>query len=171
MRSWILLEQKRKSTQKHMHKQDVDVVVLALSSPIMLGVYKNNSLIDSIVTDEKSSEALPSLYEELERKYSIKNLFYANGPGSFMAIKVTYIFLKSISILKNIPLFATDAFYFNQNSPIKAVGKLYFVKISQAIETKKFDEPLFSEFRLPEILNYDDFDTDTVPKYGIGAVG
>ena len=154
-----------------MHKQDVDVVVLALSSPIMLGVYENNSLIGSIVTEEKSSEILPSLYEELEQKYRIKNLFYANGPGSFMAIKVTYIFLKSISILKNIPLFATDAFYFNKNSPIKAVGKLYFVKVLQAIETKKFDEPVFSEFKLPQFLNYDDFDTDTVPKYGIGAVG
>ena len=88
-----------------------------------------------------------------------------------MAIKVTYIFLKSISILKNIPLFATDAFYFNKNSPIKAVGKLYFVKVLEAIETKKFDEPVFSEFKLPQFLNYDDFDTDTVPKYGIGAVG
>ena len=88
-----------------------------------------------------------------------------------MAIKVAYIFLKSISILKNIPLFATDAFYFNKNRPIKAVGKLYFVKTSELIETQKFDEPLLSEFALPEFLKYNDFDSDTVPKYGIGAVG
>ncbi len=154
-----------------MHKKDIDLVVLALSSPIMFGVYENNRLIDSVITEEKSSEILPVIYEDLQKRYKINNLFYANGPGSFMAIKVTYIFLKSISVLKNIPLFATDAFYFNQNSPIKAVGKLYFVKTTEAIETKKFDEPVSSEFVLPEFLNYDDFDTDTVPKYGIGAVG
>ena len=157
--------------QKRMRKKDVDLIVLALSSPIMLGIYENNELVDSIVTEEKSSEILPLLYERLEKKYRIKNLFYANGPGSFMAIKVTYIFLKSISILKNIPLFATDAFYFNNNRPIKAVGKLYFVKVLEVIKTKKFDEPLASNFKLPQFLNYNDFDSQSVPEYRIGAVG
>ena len=122
-----------------MHKKDIDLVVLALSSPIMFGIYEDNKLIDSVITEEKSSEVLPQIYENLQKKYKINNLFYANGPGSFMAIKVTYIFLKSISVLKNIPLFATDAFYFNQNSPIKAVGKLYFVKTSQEIKAEKLD--------------------------------
>jgi tRNA A37 threonylcarbamoyladenosine modification protein TsaB len=154
-----------------MHRKKVDVLVLALSSPIMIGVYENQELIDAIITEEKSSEVLPILYERLEKSYRVEQLFYANGPGSFMAIKVAYIFLKSLSILKNIPLFATDAFYFNQNMPIKAVGKLYFVKTSDTIETKKFDEPVFSNFELPKVLNYNDFDTDTVPRYCIGAVG
>ena len=154
-----------------MHKKDVDLVVLALSSPIMVGVYEDKKLIDSVVTEEKSSEVLPAIYEELDLKYEIKNLFYAKGPGSFMAIKVAYIFLKSLSILKNIPLRATDAFFFNENQPIKAVGKLYFVKISDKIETKKFDDLVSSNFRLPTFLNYDDFDTKTAPEYGISAVG
>ncbi len=154
-----------------MHKRDVDLVVLALSSPIKLGIYEDKKLIDSITTDEKSSEILPSLYESLEKKYRINRLFYAKGPGSFMAIKVAYIFLKSLSILKNIPLFATDAFYFNKNQPIKAVGKLYFVKTTQGIETKKFDDVIISDFNLPDFLNYNDFDIKTAPEYGIGAVG
>jgi tRNA A37 threonylcarbamoyladenosine modification protein TsaB len=154
-----------------MHKKNIDLVVLALNSPIMFGVYEDNKLIDSVITEEKSSEVLPQIYENLQKKYNITNLFYANGPGSFMAIKVTYIFLKSISVLKNIPLFATDAFYFNQNNPIKAVGKLYFVKTSQEIKTEKFEEPVSSKFTLPKILNYNDFDSNTVPNYGIGAVG
>lgn len=154
-----------------MHKKETDLIVLALSSPIVVGVYEDKKLIESIVTDEKSSDILPLIYETLEKKYKINNIFYANGPGSFMAIKVAYIFLKSLSILKNIPLFATDAFYFNKNQPIKAVGKLYFVKTSRGIETKKFDEVILSNFELPNFLNYNDFDNKTVPQYGIGAVG
>jgi len=84
---------------------------------------------------------------------------------------VTYIFLKSISILKNIPLYAIDAFYFNKNAPIKAIGKLYFVKVSSKIETKKVDDILVSTFQLPDRLDYDEFSEISTPLYSIGAVG
>ncbi|MCK4737830.1 MAG: hypothetical protein KAT10_04650, partial [Sulfurimonas sp.] len=89
--------------------KSVDLVFIGLSSPVMIGIYENNKLIDKIISEEKSSDILPKMYNELSNKYDIQKLFFANGPGSFMAIKVAYIFLKSISILKNIPLFATDA--------------------------------------------------------------
>ena len=119
--------------------KDVDLVFITLSSPIQIGVYQDNKLLKTISSDKKSSDILPLLFRDLEKEYNVKNLFYANGPGSFMAIKVAYIFLKSISILKKIPLFATDAFYFNNNEPIKAIGKLYFVKVSSEIKTQKLE--------------------------------
>ncbi|MDO8454260.1 MAG: hypothetical protein Q7S59_06775 [Sulfurimonas sp.] len=150
--------------------KSVDVVLVALSSPILLGIYENNKLIDFISTQEKSSYVLPEIFEELFKKYKIERLFYANGPGSFMAIKVSYIFLKSISILKNIPLFATDAFYFNENSPIKAIGKLYFVKVSSEIKTQKLETVQEADFRLPSELDYNEFSTVTAPLYMIAAV-
>ena len=65
----------------------VDIVLVALSSPILVGIYEDKKLIDSITTDEKSSEVLPIIFKDLLDKYDIQNLFYANGPGSFMAIK------------------------------------------------------------------------------------
>jgi tRNA A37 threonylcarbamoyladenosine modification protein TsaB len=151
--------------------KSVDLVFITLSSPIKIGVYKENKLIDSIVSEEKSSDILPKIYSELSNKYDIKKLFYANGPGSFMAIKVAYIFLKSMSILKNIPLFATDAFYFNENQPIKAIGKLFFVKISSEIKTQKLEIAPEVSFRLPDVLDYSEFSTTVAPVYGIGAVG
>jgi tRNA A37 threonylcarbamoyladenosine modification protein TsaB len=155
-----------------MHKDNVDVVLIALSSPIMIGIYKDNILIDAIESQEKSSEILPILYKEIFLKYNVDRLLYANGPGSFMAIKVSYVFLKSLSILKGIPLFATDAFYFNENNPIKAMGKLYFVKIrSQKIETKKIESVVESKFTLPDILDYDKFSSEAEPLYHIGSVG
>jgi len=152
-----------------MHKT-VDVLLIALSSPILVGIYEECKLVETIVSEEKSSDVLPKIYNKLLKEYKIQNLFYANGPGSFMAIKVAYIFLKSISILKNIPLYATDAFKFNNNQPIKAIGKLCFVKISSKIQTKKIQVPQQSHFVLPQLLDYDEFEKNTTPIYGIGAV-
>ena len=151
--------------------KSVDLVFITLSSPIMIGVYENALLIDTIVTHEKSSEILPSLYISLSEKYKIQKLFYANGPGSFMAIKIAYIFLKSISILNKIPLFATDAFYFNENQPIKALGKLFFVKVSSEIQTQKLEIVPSSSLKLPDVLDYNEFSQTTTPLYSIGAVG
>jgi tRNA A37 threonylcarbamoyladenosine modification protein TsaB len=151
--------------------KSVDVVCVTLSSPILIGIYEDKKLIETISTNEKTSEVLPKIFEEILKKYNVKNLFYAKGPGSFMAIKITYIFLKSISILKKIPLFATDAFYFNKNQPIKAIGKLFFVKIASNIETRKLEKVTTSSFELKDVLEYDEFDKDTTPLYAIGAVG
>jgi hypothetical protein len=151
--------------------KSVDILLIALSSPILLGVYEDNKLIETIASDDKSSDVLPKIFETLFQKYTISKLFYANGPGSFMAIKVAYIFLKSLSILKKIPLFATDAFFFNKNNPIKAIGKLYFVKISSEIKTQKLEQVPESPFSLPNVLQYSEFSKNATPLYMIGAVG
>ena len=148
-----------------------DLVVIALSSPLLLGIYKDGKLVERVETTEKTSDVLPRLCSELMERYEFAHLVYAKGPGSFMAIKLGYVFLKTLSITKNIPFLATDAFYFNENQPIKAVGKLCFVKTTHAIVTQTFDEVPLNRFRLPECLQLDDFESDTAPFYGIGAVG
>jgi len=156
-----------------MHKLEnkkVSILLIALSSPIQLGIYLDNKLIETIQSNKKSSDILALIFKELLEKYDVEKLFYVNGPGSFMAIKVTYIFLKSLSILKNIPLYATDAFKFNQNAPIKAIGKLHFVNVSSQIRTQKLENIEESKFILPFILNQKEFSTNTEPLYIIGAV-
>ena len=152
-----------------MHK--VDILLIALCTPIQVGIYKENILIETIVSPKKSSDILPTIYKEILKKYKVEKFFYANGPGSFMAIKVACIFLKSLSILKKIPLFATDAFYFNKNEPIKAIGKLCFVKIDTEIETQKLEDVPSGKFILPDVLDYNEFSKITTPLYSIGAVG
>jgi len=149
----------------------VDILCITLNSPIKIGIYEQNKLIETLESYEKSSNVLPLIFKDILKKYNVEKLFYANGPGSFMAIKVAYIFLKSLSILKKIPLFATDAFYFNKNQPIKAIGKLYFVKINQDIKTQKLQTAPEATFTLPEVLDYNAFSTNTTPLYMIGAVG
>jgi len=153
-----------------MHKK-VDLVLITLTSPIKIGIYENNMLIETIESSGKSSDVLPTIFQDLMKKYTIEKLFYANGPGSFMAIKVAYIFLKSLSILKDIPLFATDAFYFNENEPIKAIGKLHFVKVASEIKTQKLETVPEVKFTLPDVLDYNEFSKNATPLYMIGAVG
>jgi tRNA A37 threonylcarbamoyladenosine modification protein TsaB len=151
--------------------KSVDVLLIALTSPIKIGIYEEGQLIESLESEERSSDVLPILFKKILVDYSVAKLIYANGPGSFMAIKVSYIFLKSLSILKKIPLFATSAFNFNENTPIKAIGKLHFVKVASEIKTLKLETAPEVKFTLPTQLDYSEFTTNATPLYIIGAVG
>ena len=152
-------------------RKRVDVCVIALTSPVLVGIYEEQTLLQTIKSSEKSSDVLPEIFKDILERYEVERIFYANGPGSFMAIKVAYIFLKSLSVLKNIPLYGTDAFYFNDNMPIKAIGKLYFVKIASEIKTEKFQEHREAVFTLPHTLEVASFSKNATPLYSIGAVG
>ena len=148
-----------------------EVVVVALSSPVLVGIYEDGVLIEEIRSEGMSSEVLAEIFSPLLQKYRFEKFVYAKGPGSFMGIKVTYLFLKTLSIVQNIPLVATDAFFFNENRPIKAVGKLYFVKNSSTISLEPLETPQVGVFVLPQRIEEENFDSDNLPYYGIDAVG
>lgn len=148
-----------------------DVLVIALNSPVLIGIYEDGNLVEEIRSEGMSSDVLAEIFDPLLKRYTVSNLIYAKGPGSFMGIKVTYLFLKTLSITKKIPLLATDAFFFNKNSPIKAVGKLYFVKNSTTIELEPIVSPEIIAFELPKTIDLEKFDSDNLPYYGIDAVG
>jgi tRNA A37 threonylcarbamoyladenosine modification protein TsaB len=138
---------------------------------LRIGIFHNNELIKEFESSKKTSDILPTLFNEILNNYELNALYFAKGPGSFMAIKVTYIFLKTLSITKNIPIFACDGFEFNNNQPIKATGTLYFMKkddriIAQKIESKKLD----LNFYIPATLNKEIFDTNIEPLYVLPAV-
>ena len=100
----------------------IEILVITISNPLLIGVYENKKLIKEHKLEGKTSDLLPLLFEQLLKDYSIKTLMYVNTPGSFMAIKVAYIFLKTLSITKNIEFKAVEGFEFNNNSPIKVGG-------------------------------------------------
>ncbi|MFY4783714.1 hypothetical protein ACOTWN_11005, partial [Aliarcobacter butzleri] len=56
-----------------------------------------------------------------------KRIIYVKTPGSFMAIKIAYIFLKTVCLTKNKELNSVSVFEFNNNSPIKALVQKYFI--------------------------------------------
>ena len=153
-----------------LQKSSVDVVVIALGSPLLVGVYENNKLIKKIETKQKTSEVLPILFRDLLQRFNIKSIYFARGPGSFMAIKLVYIFLKTLQITSGVQLFGCEGFVFNNNMPIKAVGNLYFVKENGKIVTKKLSGEIESNFFLPKRLVHLACSEDISPLYVIPAV-
>ena len=135
-----------------------------------MGVYRDDILIEEIKSEEKTSEILLKFLMELFQKYNSTYLIYTSGPGSYMAIKLTYITLRSLEITKGITFDACDAFSLNQNNPIKAMGKLYFIKENNTIITKKFDEAVEQRFELPSMLSEVAILNDNKPMYILPAV-
>lgn len=145
-------------------------MIISLTSPLLIGLYEENNLIKKLSFDEQTSEVLPKIFTELFKEYHIQSVFFARGPGSFMAIKITYIFLRTLSIVKGIKLYANDGFYFSNNEPIKAMKKMYFIKENDTITSKFFKEEIHTNFFLPEKLNPEEFTEDIEPLYVLPAV-
>jgi len=147
-----------------------EVLIIAIASPLLLGVYRDGELVEKIESKEKTSEILLKRLSELSKKYNYSRLIYTNGPGSYMAIKLTYIMLRSLEILEGIAFDGCDAFDLNKQNPIKAVGKLYFIKENNTIITKKFDEVVEQRFELPSMLSEVTILNDNKPMYILPAV-
>ena len=101
--------------------------------------------------------------QELE----ISRLIYANGPGSFMGIKVAYVIFKTISIVKKCEFCAVSGFELNKNQPIRANKMLSFVLLDGKITLKKL--PAVS-FKLPSNLLNLKLNNDTLPDYVISEI-
>ncbi|RUM67452.1 MAG: hypothetical protein DSZ06_01140 [Sulfurospirillum sp.] len=148
-----------------------DLFVISISTPIKIGIYEDTKLIKTVSSEEKTSDSLPKLFNEILKNYTIDSIYFINGPGSFMAIKASYIFLKTLSIIKGYPLFASDGFAFNNNQPIKAHGTSYFMKENGKIYTVKLDrQKSHISFDLPETLDKSLFHQECEPLYILPAV-
>lgn len=149
----------------------IEILVITISNPLLIGIYKDKELIEKIELDGLTSDKLPLLFKDLVEKYDIKSISYVNTPGSFMSIKIAYIFLKTLCQIKNIDFLAIDGFTFNQNSPIKALGKKYFIKESDSIKVDFLPEFCkIQDFKLPNSIKNIEFSKNTLPIYNLPAV-
>ena len=136
----------------------------------MIGVYEDGALIDTITSDSKTSEVLLPLLKTCLDTYDISRVIYTRGPGSYMAIKLTYIMLKTIEIIRGIECVGCSGFALNGGEPIKAIGNLYFIKEKETIITKKYEQPVNVEFTLPQSIHDLELDEESTPDYKIPAV-
>ena len=147
-----------------------ELLIISISSPLLLGVYEEGELIETISSDLKTSEILLPLIKECLDKYDISTIIYTRGPGSYMAIKLTYIMLKTIEITQGIKCVGCSGFALNGGEPIKAVGNLYFIKEKETIITKKYEQPVNVKFTLPQSIQDLELDEESTPDYILPAV-
>ncbi len=147
------------------------VFVISIAKPIQIGLYENYKLVKIYDAEGKSSDILPSVLKSILKEYDINEIYYVNSPGSYMAIKVAYVFLKTLCIVKDINFFASFGFHFNENSPIKALGKKYFFYKNNEITIDFLHkESTIAQFLLPKVLNTKLFSKNTLPIYNLPAV-
>jgi len=146
------------------------LLVISISSPLLLGVYEDDKCIETISSELKTSEILLPTIMTLLDKYAISKIIYTRGPGSYMAIKLTYIMLKTIEITRGIGCFGCSGFSLNGNQPIKAIGNLYFIKEKETIMTKKYEQPVNAPFALPQSIHDLVLDEESTPEYILPAV-
>lgn len=152
--------------------KNINIFVISLANPILVGIYENNTLVKTLSKQGKTSEVLPEIFTDILDEYKINNIIYVNGPGSYMAIKVAYIFLKTICITKNINFLSCSGFDVNSNSPIKALGKKYFVQNSDfEISMRVLDKnEKLEDFKLPQTIILNNYSNKTLPNYQLPAV-
>ncbi len=147
-----------------------ELLIISISSPLLLGVYKEGYLIHTISSELKTSEILLPLLKECMDQYDISTIIYTRGPGSYMAIKLTYIMLKTIEIISGIKCVGCSGFTLNAGAPIKAMGNLYFIKEKKTIITKKYEQPVDVKFTLPQCIQDLELDEESTPDYVLPAV-
>ena len=147
------------------------LLVLPTAKPLSIGVYDNKGeLIDSFYSEERASKILSSLIYDVLKRYDIERMIYTSGPGSNMSVKLCYIVLESVRLVKNIPLYACSLFDINGNRPVKAMGQLYFMKEKETIITKKLTQQVDTTPVLPDTIASLAIDAVALPDYRVPAV-
>lgn len=153
-----------------MRDHKYELLIVCIASPLLVGVYKDGVLIETISNQKQTSQVLLPIVNRCMQTYNISHIIYTRGPGSYMAIKLAYIMLKTIEISKGVKCSGCSGFELNQREPIKAVGNLYFIKEKETIITKKIEQPILSQFVLPQYIQDIVLDKESVPEYVLPAV-
>jgi len=152
-------------------KEAATLLINPIASPLQFALYDSHGVLtEQWEVEGYVSEHLTGELDRLLAERRIGKIIYANGPGSYMGIKLAYITLRTLELLRGIPFEACSAFSLNGNRPLKAMGRLYFVKEKETIITRKYDETIPQEFRFPSLLSDIVTAEDRRPDYRIPAV-
>lgn len=170
---YSLIQKDSKNLENTISFKNSNLIKYDIFSPF----YYNNNYIES-----NTNLSLINCLEILNTFCDFNDIYYARGVGSLSAIKLTHIFLQTLSLTINKKLHAINSFYFTNNNEIKAFAKMSFfydnkkfTKLQQ--DSKDLDSILkeciyiskskieTNEFFLPEILKKEDFIESCTPLY------
>lgn len=111
--------------QEHMKACHMQHVKESLS--IQNKIYMNDAMdcITQINFIEPECNLAKALYL-LSQFMPLDSIYYSRGVGSLSAIKLTHIFLHTLSLSSNVCIYATNSFYFSQTNEIKAFANMSF---------------------------------------------
>ena len=141
-----------------------EILVVAISSPILIGVYEDGALSQTFSLQKHASEALIDFLAQVANE-PIASVTYANGPGSFMGLKVAYTTLKTFCDARGVELFAASGFEFC--SAIKSNGGFCFTLNAGEVRLEKRTP---SEVVLPHNLSSVKRLSELLPNYILDAV-
>ena len=52
----------------------IEVLVITISNPLLIGIYENKKLVKEYKLDGKTSDLLPTLFEKLLKDFDIKKI-------------------------------------------------------------------------------------------------
>lgn len=147
------------------------------------GLMKSSKNIESDFVDSRFVKLecnLSLALETIAYFTPLQAVYYSRGVGSLSAIKLTHVFLHSLSLSTQISIYATNSFYFSRNKEIKAFANMSFFLDSKEHLTLT-DENASAYIRLdkskqnfklhlPYILIHDDFSEPCTPLYVTPAV-
>lgn len=147
----------------------VTLLLLTIAKPTVVALYdENNRFLKSYAFEEKITDGLYKTVKEIERSFEIVRVAYANGPGSFMGLKLGYVFLQTYSAVRDIPFVATESFTFADK--IHSNGKRWFVKSVDSVDLIVLDDSPIDMPNLPERLDLMLFSDSVEPNYILPAV-
>jgi hypothetical protein len=149
---------------------NIEILVIPISSPYLIGIYYKNKLLKELKIEDKISNSFATIYKNLDKKYNITKIYFVNGPGSYMSIKLMYIFFQTIAITKGILIESALGFWFNNNQPIKALGNKYFVQKDNDIILESFKDKIEQKYILPDFLDKTIFSKNLDPVYMLPVV-
>lgn len=145
----------------------VELLFITLGSPLQIGIYENGELKKSLSSDKPSSEAITELLGELKKQYKITKIIYANGPGSFMGLKVAFVALSVFCAVYGCEFGAVSGFELNSGAPIAAKKGFSFVLNDGKISLEACDGVSAS---LPQSLENLSISSEVLPNYVLDAV-
>jgi len=152
-------------------REGFTLVINPLSNPLIMALYdKKGELFREWELKGYASDSLVEELDKILKEFEIKRIIYANGPGSYMGIKLCYIALKTLELTKGIPFNGCSAFVFSRGNPIKAMGRLYFIKEKETIITQRFNEAIPQNFYMPNSLDNIELEPLNYPKYHIPSI-
>jgi tRNA A37 threonylcarbamoyladenosine modification protein TsaB len=151
--------------------RNVTVLLISAAKPCFFALYdENGEMIEQESCDKPLTESLYVLMSAAERRYSIKRVLYVNGPGSFMGLKLGFVFMRTFALAREIDFAACDSFAITGGAPVFSHKNRWFVKNGSSIELIRFENPPENRLIPPKKLNMANFSGDTTPCYLLPAV-